>query len=89
MLLHMNREGLRAEKDPARRQQLKNDIEKIAVTQLERLLNSAIEAERDARFRQRCEQLELGTAASEAPNKMLDLSLPTTIEGLFYNNEFV
>lgn len=59
------------------------------MSQLERLLSSAIQAERDERFRQRCEQLELGTAASEPPSKVLDLSLPAALESLFYNNEFV
>merc|ERR1712110_1111442 len=38
MLYHINKEACRAEKDPERRQKLKNEIERITVSQLEHLL---------------------------------------------------
>ena len=87
ILYQINKEACRAEKDPARRQRLKNEVEKITVSQLDHLLKAATEAERNERYRQRCQQLELGTTA-KATSKRFDFSLPTALDALFFNNEF-
>jgi len=83
LLYQMNREAYMAEKRPERRQKLKSEIEKIAVRSLEGLTKTSAQEERDERYRQRCQQLELGLSRG-SQSKDADCTLPAALSGLFH-----